>query len=465
MASLFTEALLVSVYANSEALLICLAGAVAMYCNVAQPSDLKSFSKLLVKIVFPCLTFSNFRVYSVELLAKWYVASVASLLTLALGASVGKLSAKLLRLPQPYSQILVLCTTFGNVGALPYVLIPPIVLNWQRVSDDPNALLKGYGIISLYAIVWGLALFGLGPKFIESMRSAVVTAKPASVPASPSDPPSADSSGPTPTPAPSEALEAAGRIRVKSAVRRAWRIACSLEPVILGSLLGIVVGMIAPLRQLLSPSEGGALRFVGSFATNLGSAGIPLSTLILGASLFLGGRGQWQARRERLVSSANGPAASNGSAAANGYGSAASGVASAEDVVVEHGRSQQVKSSPMARLLWAALVIKLLLMPAVSIPIILLAARSNLLARDEPMLLMVLILQSAVPSAQTGLALMNAAGLQKEASQMSMVYLPMYIISVITVAASIVIAVTGIETLYDDVALLGPGNATSAASS
>ena len=92
-----------------------------MYCNVAQPSDLKSFSKLLVKIVFPCLTFSNFRVYSVELLAKWYVASVASLLTLALGASVGKLSAKLLRLPQPYSQILVLCTTFGNVGALPYV--------------------------------------------------------------------------------------------------------------------------------------------------------------------------------------------------------------------------------------------------------------------------------------------------------------------------------------------------------
>ena len=403
--------------------------------------------------------------------SKWYVASVASLLTLALGASVGKLSAKLLRLPQPYSQILVLCTTFGNVGALPYVLIPPIVLNWQRVSDDPNALLKGYGIISLYAIVWGLALFGLGPKFIESMRSAVVTAKPASVLVSPSDQPSADSFGPTPTPAPSEALEAAGRVQLKSAVRRAWRIACTLEPVILGSLLGIVVGMIAPLRQLLSPSEGGALRFVGSFATNLGSAGIPLSTLILGASLFLGGRGQWQARRERLVSSANRPAASSGSAAANesnaanGYGSAASGVASAEDVVVEHGRSQQVKSSPMARLLWAALVIKLLLMPAVSIPIILLAARSNLLARDEPMLLMVLILQSAVPSAQTGLALMNAAGLQKEASQMSMVYLPMYIISVITVAASIVIAVTGIETLYDDVALLGPGNATSAASS
>ena len=114
----------------------------------------------------------------------------------------------------------------------------------------------------------------------------------------------------------------------------------------------------------------------------------------------------------------------------------------------------------MSRLVFAAVLIKLILLPAISIPLTILSAQHGLLAKDEPMLLMILMLQSAVPSEQTGLALINAAGLPKEASQMSMVYLPMYCVSVFTVAAVIVIAVTAIESL-DDTAAGAVPNVTS----
>ena len=88
-------------------------------------------------------------------------------------------------------------------------------------------------------------------------------------------------------------------------------------------------------------------------------------------------------------------------------------------------------------------------MPAISIPLILLAARGGALATDEPMLLMVLMVQSGVPSAQTALTLLVAAGMQKEAGEMSSIYLPTYIFSVFSLAVVIVLAVTLIETLVD----------------
>jgi predicted permease len=48
-----------------------------------------------------------------------------------------------------------------------------------------------------------------------------------------------------------------------------------------------VIGCIAPVRDFFSPAASGPLRFVGSFTRNLGSAGIPLSTVLLGASLCM----------------------------------------------------------------------------------------------------------------------------------------------------------------------------------
>ena len=71
-----------------------------------------------------------------------------------------------------------------------------------------------------------------------------------------------------------------------------------VDSVVWCALVGIVVGCIAPLRDFLSERAGGPLRFVGSFSYNFGRAAVPLSTMILGASLYAGARAEFQKRRD-----------------------------------------------------------------------------------------------------------------------------------------------------------------------
>ena len=110
----------------------------------------------------------------------------------------------------------------------------------------------------------------------------------------------------------------------------------------------------------------------------------------------------------------------------------------------------------MRRLIFGAVVVKLLLMPLVGIPLIYAAVHARLLPADEPMLLVIIMIQTGVPSAQTSLALMVAAGLQKEAGELSLVYLPMYICSIFTMAAVILVSTLLIQDLQG---LVLPGEA------
>ncbi|CAE6934022.1 PILS5 [Symbiodinium sp. CCMP2456] len=356
-----------------------------MHKQIVAPPDLKSFSKVLLEVFFPVFAFSNFRVYSVEMLGKWYMACVGSAIVMIIGALMGQLGAFILRLRPPYSKILILSTTFGNCGALPYVLLPPIVSNWKRVNGNPeDALAEGFAVIS-FATVWTMALFFLGRPYALSMK-------------------------PTGTGTADSEAEAEGILRKLRAV----------DSVVWCALAGIAVGCAAPLRDFLSDRAEGPLRFVGSFASNFGPAGVPLSTMILGGSLYVGARAEIQRRRG---AKAKAPAASD---------------------LEERPEASEEDSegSQLLRLSVGAAFIKLLLMPAISIPLLVLAVNVGALPEDQPMLFMVLVIQTGVPSAQTALALLVSAGLQKQAGQMSIVYLPMYIASVFTLAALIVVAVT-----------------------
>ncbi|CAJ1372908.1 unnamed protein product [Effrenium voratum] len=413
MAGLFAEALLVSVYANVEVLLICCAGIYAVHRGVVPPEGLKILSRLIVEILFPFLAFSNFRAYSWELLGEWYLAGVGCFLTMVLGALLGKLGTLLLRLEPPYSKIFILSTTFGNVGALPYVLLPNIVSNWKHVSDVPETLYEGYGIISLCALVWNLVLFGLGRPYALSGLAEKESA---------SEAPSAHSDRPCFS-------------RVLQKLR-------GVDCVVWASLLAILVGCIAPLRDLLSDQAGGALRFVGSFSYQMGSAGVRISTLVLGGSLYLGGTTQLEKRRvEKVLREEQSENWTPQTARL--------------ECQAELGETNCCSLSPMVRLAVGATFIKLVLMPAISIPLIVLAVKAGAIGRDQPMLFMVLMIQTGVPSAQTTLALVVSAGLQKVAGEMSIVYIPMYVASVVTVAIVIVISVTLFDT-FDAPGKAGP---------
>ncbi|CAJ1372904.1 unnamed protein product [Effrenium voratum] len=410
MASLFVEAALVSVYANVEALLICCAGVYAMHRQIVAPEGLRVLSRLVVEVLFPCIAFSNFRAYSWELLGEWYMAGVGSFLTMVLGTLLGKCGALLLRLEPPYSKIFILCTTFGNGGVLPFVLVPPIVVNWKPAMSDPESLYKAYGVISLYALVWNVALFGLGRPYALSMRTEKVETE-------------------------SEASQN------RPCVVRFLQKLRKMDSVVWASILAIVVGCIAPVRDLLSERAGGVLRFVESFTYKLGSAGIQVSTLVLGGSLYLGGVAQLEKRRARVKTLRDAQEREGASPQA--------GVEAAVSQS-EVGGEACCGLSPMVRLAVGATLIKLALVPAIAIPLIVLAVKAGATGRDQPMLFMVLMIQTGVPSAQTTLALLVSAGLQKVAGEMSIVYLPMYVASVATMAAIIMIAVTFFDTFDID---------------
>ena len=426
MSSLFVDAVRVSFYANTEALLITAAGAFAVYRKVLAPDDLKVLGATAIKILFPCLAFSFFQDYSPEMLAKWYVAFVCSLLSLILGFALGQLGARVLCLPQPYDRMLVLCTTFGNIGALPYVLVPPIAANWALVANDVEAVDKGRSIIQLYALAWSLTLFSLGKPYALAMRETPLP-----------------SEGPVASPAPEA-----------SWCRRALARLLALEPAVYCGLVAITLGCIAPLRDVLSPAAGGALRFVGSFSRSIGEAGIPISTIILGASLYNGGvdtlkRRRARAQKKKLASSTSAwISATDAEDVPEATDAAEDGLPKSAPVVAPvEVRVDEVAPPPMTKLLLGAVSIRLVLMPAISIPLLLAAARAGAVAADEPMLIMVLMVQSGVPSAQTALALLAAAGMKKEAGEMAAIYLPMYAISVITLAVVIIVAVVTIDTL------------------
>ena len=87
---LFGEAVKVSVYANAEAVIICSAGVVAVMLAIVDQPMLKKLARMLVKILFPLFTFSNFRVYSPERVREWAVVFLCSALTLALQKKPGQ---------------------------------------------------------------------------------------------------------------------------------------------------------------------------------------------------------------------------------------------------------------------------------------------------------------------------------------------------------------------------------------
>jgi len=120
------------------------------------------------------------------------------------------------------------------------------------------------------------------------------------------------------------------------------------------------------------------------------------------------------------------------------------------------------RSAPsLASLVGAACVVRLVLLPAIAVPLTAAAASAGLLPR-RPMLLIVSHIQSAVPSSQTLVAMLHERGESALAARVSRIYLPQYAMSVLTVAAVIVLAIQIIEGAgMAQVPMVAPHDATS----
>ena len=122
MPSILLTALGVAAKAQAEVILIMSAGIAASAYGLLGPANISNAAKLYLVVLQPCLMFSLTRSFSLERLASFWPVLVISLVHIALGAVLGWLVSRALRLPSPRRELLLLTTAFGNCGALPFVL-------------------------------------------------------------------------------------------------------------------------------------------------------------------------------------------------------------------------------------------------------------------------------------------------------------------------------------------------------
>ena len=144
---MFWEAVEVACVANAQVVCLTITGSLAVRLGLIDSPKSKDLSKLAVVLLNPALKFSMFPAYSLERLARWSPVIALSLLHMAVGAALGSLIAWATRLGTPHKQCLIMCCALGNVVALPFMLVVPVVANWRAVRDDPNATLDAYGIL------------------------------------------------------------------------------------------------------------------------------------------------------------------------------------------------------------------------------------------------------------------------------------------------------------------------------
>ncbi len=214
------------------------------------------------------------------------------------------------------------------------------------------------------------------------------------------------------------------------------------SPGFLAMVLGFITACITPLRNALF-SPGGGLRFLGSALESLGSASAAVGTLIVAASLV------HQASDDAPVAGNTASLVCLSQEAPNeeiahGHGE----VSTSRDfrAIMQRRRSSisQFSIKTMAALRRRKPTLQMhawfffsrhVVTPAIVCLIILAMDCGSILDGIPNMAKMVVIVNSGLPGAQLIVLTLKAKGLSDSASIVAKVYLPSYLLSVITIAA------------------------------
>lgn len=487
-----------------------------------------------------------------------------------------------------------MASAWGNCVSLPIVLLEPIIENWGLARADPDASrAQALNAVGLYLIVWFGTLMSVGKKYLQwalsepaaahKHRSALRSSSPSATRALTSPSPSSSPQplrrgiplrttptlrmlemtdighetikpesapdGQTPEVQRQFTFASVDKVRSSAEMATGARAAlCGvvsvLDPVTTCILVAVIVGVIEPLRTVLSP--GHALSWVGSALTSLGATGAVLNVIVLGASLYMSTRTGKAAEVKRVAeepqstvqkraprgsvttpalhledppatpftidvvledppappftiavvetadarqrmtpftteddakSSTGNPTAPRRErrhsslstldmpielaiTAEDGSGRRAPCASGPATITIKpcHQGSKPIVTAPAwadpwcgifyfplhYRLVVAMLLARLVLVPAIALPLTVFAARQGLVP-NEPLLLLMCHLMSAVPSASSLVSMLNAFGHGKLAGQISKLYLPQYICSVLTMTVVIAVAIQTIE--------------------
>merc|ERR1712166_885506 len=374
-------------------------------------------SKMCYTVLSPALLLATAYAFEAENLIKWIVLPVACLAHVGIAALLAKIGARIARLSAAESKMTLLACGFHNLGILPFVFVAALSRTWDRLSERPDAESQGFAMVYVYSIPWMGAPYSVG---LVAVRSHVECEEEPTVsyhPASDSDTEAPKASVTSAMgaddirlvemsamaqtknkDAPTEQTKTTAQLGVPvvtqtcSQVSKQAFVCWANAPQTRALVMAMVVGLIPALRWVFFGS-GAPLSFVPAAAQTLGTGGIAINTIVLEAK----------------------PVA---------------------------------KLRMSVRAMAVCCCVKLLLAPLVCTVGTLAVLKSGLLVDSstiDPLLTFILLVQPAMPSAQSLVVLYNNEGHSDGATRLSSVYIVQYVFAVVTMSFWVIVSLMTVE--------------------
>ncbi len=341
----------------SKLLATCGLGVWAGKVGVLDQTALGVLSKLIFNVFQPCLLLVNVASTVAQLKtsgggAPIYILPLAAGFQILVGHIVGKIVSLFMYGKNDTcegAKQLLACTAFGNSGPLPLVFTDGLF----RSHSDASLLPRSVAYISLYLLGWSPLFWIFAPAILKEENPTERT------------PSTAD--------------------RRKEILRRVF------SPPVVGSLVGMIIGLVPALQKLII-SNHGILNPVFEAMRTLGAAYLPTVLLVLAGSLS--------------------PPTSSTSQTTN---------------------DDKVDSQFVAKAL-SVYAARFVLMPVVAFTLYKIASNSipgvKLFFDKDPLLLMILLLEASMPSAQNTTVILQLQGNNVAATRLARTLMAVYVFGV-----------------------------------
>eukprot|EP00741_Cyanophora_paradoxa_P021856 tig00021374_g21097.t1 len=472
MATVLVGPVMLSVlYSMGNVLIICALAVLMVRRRVLTAEATKSLGALVFNLFLPCLLFCQLGDgISLDSLHHLWFLPAAAVVTIGLGFGIGALLTRFVTPPRsPETRRIIMgATAFCNSGNLPLVILAALAKTSPYLANDPGAVGRAFQAVFLYTFGWNICFLGAGDRYMfgRGEPPARAAAPPAAAPADadgsasdaeaePAAPPAAavplraapggggrkyvpmhheHESDPeagtalgrpgyraagagadarrAPSahiPPPPPALRRVGRSPVPSPPSRPSPLALArefLSPPMTAMLLAVVVGLATPIKRLIFGPTA-PLRGLFAAVDLVGNATVPSGTIVLAATLAHSMR--------RAPAPAPAPVTEG----------------------KEPGEGGEETAGYDRRTIGCVVFARLVLSPLVGLGLWA-AARACHLIPPDPVVDLVLLIETAMPTAQN-IGLFAIVRGSKEAAAIGKLLLVEYLISIATITVALAV--------------------------
>lgn len=221
-------------------LLICLTGALLVRYQFIKDEALRILSKLVFIIMLPALLFSATAPKTdLSALKEFWIFPLSCAIFVGLGLGLGYVAAKMTKTDSRFFNMVITCCTFGNTSFMPIPLVSAVALVVPAFAAIPGAEKTGIFYISLYLLLFSPLTWTIGFSMLSGRKLSEM------------------------------------------------KITDIINPPIVGMTLGLIVGLIPPLRDSFCMKTG-LMSPLFESADIIGKATVPCALLVLGGRLAYG---------------------------------------------------------------------------------------------------------------------------------------------------------------------------------